>query len=676
MQSLLHSPFLQALGYSIINSLWQFAFLWLLYFFINSVFRLSSHQKYVTGLVLEVAGFSWFLVTLSFYYNQSQLLPQSNLSNEIVLSALATNNVTSLKQQFFLVVLHSERYFPFLSIAYLALLFILTMRWIYAYKFTKVVRIAGLQAIDKDWKTFVEEMSVRLGIQRTIYIFLSEIVHTPLTIGFFKPIILIPVATINYLSQEQLEAVILHEMAHIKRFDYLFNLVLALIEACLFFNPFMQLIHQQVRKERENCCDDWVLKYNYTAASYARALLQIASNQCKKPLLALHATDNKKALITRIKRIIEKKEKTFFNHRYQLFALLVLTTLLSALSFLSPRNNLKLKSTLKITGNVVFEPMAAKVTNPLFNPIFFLANKGKSVAELLKKPLETRSVKTKIVVGPMVEQFAGPKYDYIQVLPGLPALLNEKDEFSGSLVQPLSSFIPTPGFTSKSDQHQNQETVSRENERHIKELKSEIFYPGEIPRQVELAETHVRNYKKGVVQDKKVIFKLEKLKDEANDLPPQYRFYNKKINIGNMEVLVRDGIRKLKNEESAAVPEKMSISKINVLQQLADEFDHEIDVEDYLRFHTTNFNFDDGYIQRPTIVNHIPEDQPHNFSFEYSIRPTSEVLLVPAIQQLHKEQQQKHYLIINVAEETDAEDFAPPAPSRDNKRRFLKIIKI
>jgi hypothetical protein len=70
MVQLTQSPFLQALGHSIVNSLWQFALLWLVYFIINTVFKLSAHQKYTTALLLQLTGFIWFAGTFAFYYQQ------------------------------------------------------------------------------------------------------------------------------------------------------------------------------------------------------------------------------------------------------------------------------------------------------------------------------------------------------------------------------------------------------------------------------------------------------------------------------------------------------------------------------------------------------------------------------------------------------------------------------
>ena len=93
MGQFIQSPFLHALGYAIINSLWQFALLWLLYVLVNTVVKLTSHQKYISGLVLQIAGFVWFLGTLYFYYNQckeiagSMLWLQSNYTVDLLAQA-------------------------------------------------------------------------------------------------------------------------------------------------------------------------------------------------------------------------------------------------------------------------------------------------------------------------------------------------------------------------------------------------------------------------------------------------------------------------------------------------------------------------------------------------------------------------------------------------------------
>jgi beta-lactamase regulating signal transducer with metallopeptidase domain len=456
MGQFIQSPFLHALGYAIINSLWQFALLWLLYVLVNTVIKLTSHQKYISGLVLQIAGFVWFLGTLYFYYNQCKEIAGSMLwlQSNYTVDLFGTGD-TSFRERFFRWIIQTERFLPYLSVAYLALLTFLGLKWLQAYNYTQSVRKNGLLKIHANWRVFVQQLSYQLGLKRSISIYVSELVKTPLTIGFFKPIILIPLASLNHLSTEQMEAVIIHELAHIKRLDYLFNLFLALIEAGLFFNPFMQLISRHIKRERENCCDDWVLQYEYNAATYARALLQIASYQSNSPSLALKATDDKQVLLGRIKRMIEKKEKTFFNYRHQLLALFVMTIVFSALAFLSPNNN---KPTAAANNKPVtpisVQPLAASVENPLFNPVFFLAKEEKEkvehkpkVSELRKNvvsisslPIESKIEKFEIEEAPVIAEKALALVDKKKVFEEIKLPFLEANVFE-TPVKPNSSLV-------------------------------------------------------------------------------------------------------------------------------------------------------------------------------------------------------------------------------------------
>lgn len=368
------SPFLQALGFAIINSLWQFALLWLVYFLVNSILKLSSHKKYSAALLLQITGFVWFGVTLVFYYQQclNETTTVVEYANQLSLRATDTA-AGSTKAALFAWIIKTEQFLPYLSIAYLLLLVFLSFKWLHCYQFTQQIRQNGISKINVEWRLFVQRLSEQLGITANVKIFLSNKVKAPLTIGFLKPVILIPLASINHLNTEQMEAVILHELAHIKRFDYLINLLLSLIEATMFFNPFMQLLSRHIKRERENSCDDWVLQYEYNAATYARALLKIATLQTVQPSFAMNAAENKDALLIRVKRMIEKSEKSF-HYRHQLMALLFITIILSTIAWLSPQNNKVTISPINKLTPLKAEPLAAKVDNPLFNPVFFLAD--------------------------------------------------------------------------------------------------------------------------------------------------------------------------------------------------------------------------------------------------------------------------------------------------------------
>jgi hypothetical protein len=130
----------------------------------------------------------------------------------------------------------------------------------------------------------------------------------PVTLGFLKPVILLPVAMITHLTTRQVEAILVHELAHIRRKDYLINLLVTVTEMLFFFNPFARMLIGQLKKEREHCCDDLVLQFQYEPHTYVSALLSLA-RQHRQGQLAVAATgggDNQ-LLLQRAKRILHQK---------------------------------------------------------------------------------------------------------------------------------------------------------------------------------------------------------------------------------------------------------------------------------------------------------------------------------------------------------------------------------
>lgn len=379
MQPVFHSVFLQALGFAIANSLWQTALAWLMFVCVNNLVSFSAAVKYRLAVAAQFTGFAWFLVTLQFYYSQySEALQHSPVASTAVQSVLSAN--TDFSSRLINVMLKAEQFLPYVSMAYLLLMVFLSIRWFLGYRQTQLIRRNGLQKIPANWRLFIKRIAAQLGIKKEIRLYLSDAVTTPLTVGFFKPIILIPIASINHLSTDQLEAVLLHEMAHIKRYDYLLNIILSVVELTLFFNPFTQLLSKSIRKERENSCDDWVLQFKYNATVYAEALLRIAYLQTA-PAFAMAASGKKNDLLVRVKRMIDKKDNRF-SYRKQLLAFFIVTGMLSSIAWLNPiaapqhkqasAAEIKKLPPQKIQPYAV-EPMAVSVDNPLFNPMFFLS---------------------------------------------------------------------------------------------------------------------------------------------------------------------------------------------------------------------------------------------------------------------------------------------------------------
>lgn len=161
--------------------------------------------------------------------------------------------------------------------------------------------------LDSYLSNISNQLNSNFRLIKTVSVYLSDKICVPLTLGFIKPIIVFPIALINQLSAEQTEAILLHELAHIKRNDYLLNMLLCIVQSFLFFNPAIWLMEREINKYREQCCDDLVLDNTQHKIAYARALLLIEESRNTQLTLALASNGKKYTLLNRIKRITNMK---------------------------------------------------------------------------------------------------------------------------------------------------------------------------------------------------------------------------------------------------------------------------------------------------------------------------------------------------------------------------------
>lgn len=326
-----HSIFLNALGNAILNSLWQGLILYIIYETIQIFYNNRSAKiKHNVSLLFIFCSFTWFIGT----FISKLFLSEKNL---ILISETSHTNVPVNAfppvQEFFL---YADNLLPYLSIAYIFLLLFLMVKLFLAYGNVYFISNKNLINAPSHLEIFSMKVAAQIGISRKIKIWLSHHVEVPATIGFIKPIILIPFASVNHLTVSQLEAIILHELSHIKRNDYLINLMIAIIETVLFFNPFIVLFIKIIKRERENCCDDFVLRYQYDAHSYASALLQLEQSRTNHVQFALGAVSGKKQLLSRIKRIMGTSPSSHFNYGQKLLTLLITTGLFFSLAYILP----------------------------------------------------------------------------------------------------------------------------------------------------------------------------------------------------------------------------------------------------------------------------------------------------------------------------------------------------
>ncbi|HTM93426.1 MAG TPA: M56 family metallopeptidase [Flavisolibacter sp.] len=279
------------------------ALLWCIYLAINSVFKISASRKYRFAVSAIVTGFIWFVFTFIYYLNSSSV------------SGLAIFNQTISESNSILNILLLSA-----SVAYLSLLIFPSYRLFRNWKFVQTIKKHGLKKADLNYRLFVNKISAQLNITKKVFVYVSELVTSPVTVGYLKPIILLPVAALSNLSVQQVEAILLHELSHIRRYDYLVNFIISVISTFLYFNPFVKQFTRAIEEERENCCDQLVLQYGYDKVGYASALLTLEKLSASRHALTLGAT-GKNYLLSRIEKIVGMEQKKKFG-RSQLSGLL------------------------------------------------------------------------------------------------------------------------------------------------------------------------------------------------------------------------------------------------------------------------------------------------------------------------------------------------------------------
>lgn len=186
----------------------------------------------------------------------------------------------------------------------------------------------GIAPVEVYWEEKIADLGARLGMTRPVRLLESALVRAPLTIGWLKPLVLLPVGLINRLTPAEVEAILAHELAHIARRDWLFNLVQAFIETLFYYHPAVWWMSQVVCRERENCCDDDALAATGNRLAFAKALVHVQEMAQPLPSLALgiQGTARRPMLLERIRRILNQPQ-----HKSQIMEKITATLILFAL---------------------------------------------------------------------------------------------------------------------------------------------------------------------------------------------------------------------------------------------------------------------------------------------------------------------------------------------------------
>lgn len=161
-----------------------------------------------------------------------------------------------------------------------------------------------LEPLEEIWYDRFRRLAARLGVRAAVELWQSASIEAPVVIGCFRPVVLVPVGILTGLSVAQIEAILAHELAHIRRYDFLVNAVQCAVETLLFYHPCVWWISARIRSEREHCCDEIAVAACGDALAYARAL-NLLEERRSPGRLALALTDG--SLLSRVRRIVGQR---------------------------------------------------------------------------------------------------------------------------------------------------------------------------------------------------------------------------------------------------------------------------------------------------------------------------------------------------------------------------------
>ncbi|MEO5911041.1 MAG: M56 family metallopeptidase [Pelobium sp.] len=352
----------KAIGWSIIHSLWQGAIIYTVLFILLAIgYKNSARAKHNLSFAALVLMFIGFCIT---FFSLFELPSNGSLINSVAIKAVAGQGLSRFSNNYYF---KDEVYIPIIVLIYSLGILFQTVILLSSYQKLKRIKKENILAIPAEWKSIFDFAMHQLKISKTVKFYLSTKVNVPLVIGFFKPVVLFPIVLATQLDHKQVEAILIHELSHIRRNDYLTNLLKSGIETLLFFNPFVWLTTKLLAIEREHACDDLVVSFTGRPVNYAQTLLKLELLKNKQsPALSLAATGNKQHLYQRIKRITDMKTN-YSTTKQQFYILALSVSIIVSLAWINPSKN-EIVKTKKATAITMIKSNLADARTLLERP--------------------------------------------------------------------------------------------------------------------------------------------------------------------------------------------------------------------------------------------------------------------------------------------------------------------
>ena len=295
---------MKALAWTFVHSLWQGLVAAFLAAIIISVTRKTTARlRYnLLGMVLVLFVLTTFMTFLGQLEGTEEEISSITTGNDFIITILSTGFITDLTSWF-------NNNSGLVLLAWLFFFLIHCIKLLTGLAAVNRMRNYKIHPVTEMWQATLPNLCNRLGLRQPVALYQSELVKVPLALGFFKPVILLPIGLITQLPAEQVEAILLHELAHIRRKDYFVNFLQYFAEAIFFFNPGMLWLSSLIRQEREACCDDIVLQNSEEKRNYLNALVAFQEFSVSRNQYAMAFTHKRYDLLHRVQRMLTNENK-------------------------------------------------------------------------------------------------------------------------------------------------------------------------------------------------------------------------------------------------------------------------------------------------------------------------------------------------------------------------------
>ncbi len=314
LQHILSDDMQNALGWTVVHSLWQgIVIASLMAIVLMSFKNLTSHSRYwiANGALLMMLASS---IMTFLWLSRTPSISNENVNNIFLLQQDGTHLAKNVANQGVIYQLLSffNEHISFIVIAWLIGVVFFIVRMMGGLMYIEILRNRHLHPLSIEWQSRMNLYKNRLKINQAVELSESALIAVPMVVGWLKPLILIPIGTINNMSVAQVEAILAHELAHIAGRDYILNIIQTIVEILFYYHPAVWWISANIRAERENRCDDIAIRLCGNSLTYAKALLAIQEMQHQNirtyGLAMTFSGQRKGFLLKRVKRILNQPQ--------------------------------------------------------------------------------------------------------------------------------------------------------------------------------------------------------------------------------------------------------------------------------------------------------------------------------------------------------------------------------